>query len=77
MITPERDLAFAVLAQAIADAIGRRIGGFSPSKGERIRATLFLRGHGEYEEWLKYWCDACGIECSIIKKFGKSIGRAK
>ena len=74
LITPERDLAHAVLAQAIADAIGKRVGGFSPSRSEKQKARMFLRGLGYYGEWLKYWCDACGVEVSIIKGFAESIG---
>ena len=73
LIAPEKNLAYAVLGQAIADAIGKRVGTFNPSKQEKLKARMFLRGLGDYGIWLKYWCEACGVDFSIVKKFGKSI----
>lgn len=70
---PEKDLAYAVIAQAIADALGKRIAGFSPQKEEKKRAIKFLRGRGRYERWLKFWCGFLDTDYRFIQKFAENI----
>ena len=74
---PERDLAYAVIAQAISDAMGKRIGGFSPQKGEKQRAIKFLKGCGKYERWLKFWCEFLDTDYRFIQKFAENIEGVK
>lgn len=74
---PERELAYAVIAQAIADALGKRIGGFSPRREEKKKALKFLRGIGQYERWLKFWCEFLDTDYRFIQKFAENIEGVK
>ena len=73
----EKDLARAVLLQAIFDATSEKTSEYNklkrPTKKEKKDAIEFLSGNRCYRERLNLFCWMCGIDESSVIKFGKTI----
>lgn len=73
----DRDLARAVLLQAIWDATSSKTTSYPknrrPTRKEKEQAKDFLSGSKVYYERLKLWCDLCGISVDSVIEYGKRI----
>lgn len=73
----EKDLARAVLLQAIYDATSTKmsmfIGHKRPTKKEKVEAIEFLSGDKRYRDRLTLFCVMCGIDESSVIRFGQKI----
>lgn len=73
----EKDLARAVLLQAIYDATSKKTSEYDkhkrPTKREKKEAIEFLSGNRCYRERLTLFCMMCGIDEGSVIKFGQNI----
>lgn len=73
----EKDLARAVLLQAIYDATSTKTSEYNrhkrPTKREKKEAIEFLSGNRCYRKRLELFCMMCGINEFAVIKFGQKI----